>query len=110
VIPLSRPEQRAIARRRLVARRWRAIVAQARADVATGAGHECDEWRDTPDRRCALCDRPDDRAARLERMPMKILISYHERLVRDRRAARGGERTIRHCEETIPMIAAEVTR
>lgn len=34
------------------------LVAAARRDVAQGAGHDCDEWRDTPDHRCALCDRP----------------------------------------------------
>jgi hypothetical protein len=37
-----------------------ALVAQAREDVQAGSGHDCEEWRDTPDRRCALCDRPAD--------------------------------------------------
>ena len=36
---------------------------QARAEVQErGAAHDCEEWRDTPDRRCALCDRPEARA------------------------------------------------
>lgn len=36
------------------------MIAQLRADVARGSGHECDEWRDwrDPAGRCLLCDRP----------------------------------------------------